>query len=241
VSDCRSPEQFDQRLILRAKGRTLPEKLLHDPNEALVLRVDRDDLLVEELDQGRVRRVAIAHPHHDHFLEGDLATRDAVNGPLETLPGALPVVVVGDCRKPFGKGHEEPLKGLFPENTAQGFFELLHHRPAKLVEIEADDVVKDLVNQAHRVDVPGLHRPLGMDRRAPHGVDLHRKIAGAAGVGDEYVTSQREAVVVKSVRFPGAPSDMKLPAGSRNGEREAYKGGDVLVVHGVPPSGGTDR
>ena len=85
-----------------------------------------------------------------------------------------------------------------------------HHLGAVLLAVHPDEIVHDLVDQAHRVDLARLDRPLGIVHQIALLVHLLGEHAGGAEVGEDDVAGDREQRVVELVSVPRPARDVEL-------------------------------
>ena len=72
-----------------------------------------------------------------------------------------------------------------------------------LLLIKADDVVQNFIDQADRIDLPGLHRLLRESHQVAPLVHLLGKPAGSVEISENHVSTDRKEGLVELVAVTG--------------------------------------
>src|SRR6185503_13181560 len=185
----RGTEQLDERgprPIADVEQLPFAEDALESGDRLLVARSFREDPVVDQLAQRPDRRVLVADPGQQEFLQLD-----------RTRFGFRP-----DPRERGAEAVQEPV-----EVIAKASADVTHRGRHVRIRLAPDEQVADLVEEAERADVaggdagrlwrPGLVHPLG------EGADRRE-------IGDRQVATEPEQRVVDAVALAGGPADVEV-------------------------------
>ncbi len=131
------------------------------------------------------------------------------------------------------KGEQHLVERLGADLRAEPIERAGHDFRVELLPVARDQNVAGLVDQAHRVERPGMNGQLGMLFNVAHLVHAMRKLAARRHVGKNDVPVIGEEGLGELIAFPGIPRNMKfhhvkissrkLPSSSGNRCRTALK------------------
>ena len=199
LGERRRPQERDQRLPFGAEAGLASEEVL-EAGDYLVVRGTLDQVgVVEELVEGRERRVHVGQPQHQQLFEGDLAVGMTLGRAGQVCRRILTVAVDGEGRElldEVGQRVVEPIRLQPRHQRGHGVgHDLRVHRAA----VDLDGVVEDLVDQPHGVELGGVNDPVRIALGVAPVIHALGKCANRREVGKDDVPGRLEECSVELV------------------------------------------
>ncbi|OPY80701.1 MAG: hypothetical protein A4E64_00165 [Syntrophorhabdus sp. PtaU1.Bin058] len=155
----RASQHVDEVLVVGAEGR-LQTKVI--PQPGYDLEIDRflfQAHVVEELEERREGRVHVREPEEEHLLEDDLPVGDPLCIAVQIVRNADLVLIYAERREGIDKMAHRVLDLFAAEPFIERRERLFHRICVYIITVLCDNVVEDLVDEAHGGQLSRPDRP----------------------------------------------------------------------------------
>ena len=214
----RRPQQLQQvhRLGAGERNQRAGCKIIGKlPRHLAIHRPLGQRLFLEKLLEGLKGFIAVGGPQQQQLLQRDGPVRCAIRLSGKPLARRHLAADHRSAGKLLDKGQQHPAQRLGAHNAGKPLQRLAHDRRVEPLAVTRHQHVAGLVDQAHRVELAGMNRLLGMLLHLAYLVDAVGKFAASGHIGKNHVPRVGEQRIRELVAFTRLPGYMELHHNNR--------------------------